>query len=83
MIKRIGTAENWWLLDNTRNTINPVINYLSANTNNIEYSNLSEVVDFTSNGIKIRTTTTAINANGSTYVYMAFAEQPFKFSNAR
>ena len=83
MIKRIGTAENWWLGDNTRNTVNPVINYLSTNTTNLEYSNLSEVFDFTSNGVKIRTTTTAINANGSTYVYLAFAEQPFKFSNAR
>ena len=83
MIKRIDVAENWWLLDNTRNTYNPVINYLSSNTNNQEYSNLSNVVDFTSNGVKVRTTTTAINANGSTYVYMAFAEQPFKFSNAR
>jgi len=33
-------------------------------------------VDFLSNGFKLRTTGTAVNGNGGTYIYMAFAEQP-------
>ena len=84
MFKRTNSADNWWIHDNKRNTFNPTINYLSANTNNVEYSNLSEVVDFTSNGVKIRTTTTALNANGSTYIYMAFGDgNTAKFGNSR
>jgi len=35
------------------------------------------------NGFKWNTTSTALNGSGSTYIYMAFAENPFKNSNAR
>jgi hypothetical protein len=37
---------------------------------------------FVSNGFKVRSTS-AINASGGTYIYMAFAENPFKYSLAR
>ena len=40
-------------------------------------------VDFLSNGIKIRTNNSAFNASGSTYIYLAFAESPFKNARAR
>jgi len=39
-------------------------------------------MDFTSNGFKLRSTSGLVN-DATTFVYMAFAEQPFKFSNAR
>jgi hypothetical protein len=39
--------------------------------------------DFTSNGVKIRTTDVGTNGSGSSYIYMAFAENPFKYSLAR
>ena len=39
--------------------------------------------DFTSNGFKIRQTDSALNQNGATYVYFAFAESPFKNARAR
>ena len=34
-------------------------------------------LDLLSNGFKIRRVTTALNTDGDTYVYMAFAEAPF------
>ena len=41
-----------------------------------------EYIDFLSNGVKLRTT--GASANGSAnFVYMAFAEMPQKYSNAR
>ncbi len=39
--------------------------------------------DFTSNGFKIRNSSTLDNANGGTYIFAAFAENPFKYSLAR
>ena len=40
-------------------------------------------IDFLSNGFKVRSTKEEVNDSGETYIFMAFAEQPFKFSNAR
>jgi hypothetical protein len=37
----------------------------------------SRRASFNSNGFKVKTTNTAMNASGSTYIYMAFAEHPF------
>ena len=39
-------------------------------------------IDFLSNGFKPRTTFDNMNHSGS-MIYMAFAEQPFMFANAR
>jgi len=39
--------------------------------------------DFLSNGFKIRGNNYALNYSGDTYIYLAFAEQPFKYANAR
>ena len=40
-------------------------------------------LDFLSNGFKLRTTSTAWNDTGGSFIYIAFADQPQKFSNAR
>ena len=34
------------------------------------------------NGMKMRNTNAGHNGSGSTYIYIAFAEQPFKYANA-
>ena len=39
--------------------------------------------DFFSNGFVMYSGSNAYNNNGNTYLYMAFAEQPFKYANAR
>jgi hypothetical protein len=43
----------------------------------------NNVSDFLSNGFKLRGTGNSSNNSGATYIYAAFAETPFKYSNAR
>jgi hypothetical protein len=40
-------------------------------------------IDLLSNGFKTREFGTDLNGSGQTYIYMAFAETPFKYSLAR
>jgi hypothetical protein len=54
---------------------------LFANATNVEGSQAD--TDLLSNGFKLRTTGAGRNALDGTYIYMAFAEMPFKYANAR
>jgi hypothetical protein len=56
---------------------------LFPNTNEAESSNGNGNIDFLSNGFKLRNAHASMNASGSTYIYMAFASNPFKYSLAR
>ena len=40
-------------------------------------------MDSLSNGFKVRNSANGYNASGGTYIYAAFAENPFKYANAR
>ena len=87
MLVRTSDSGSFQLLNNKRNTFNPTDIYLyvpGSGTEN-DGSTLSPAinVDFLSNGFKLRTTESVYNSNGGTFLYMAFATQPFKFSNAR
>ena len=55
---------------------------LEANVSDAEYTN-SNAIDFVSNGFKPRVSTPSWNTSGGSYIYLAFAESPFKFANAR
>ena len=86
MIKQSSSSGNsWWITDSTRYEFNgDTPDALRANTADQENTSNSAIMpDYLSNGFKIRGSDTAVNQNNSTYIYMAFAEQPFKFSNAR
>jgi hypothetical protein len=48
-----------------------------------EYSGSETYLDILSNGFKLRGNWNSSNASGGTYIYMAFAENPFKYANAR
>jgi hypothetical protein len=85
-IKRKDTAGfPWWILDTARNTYNVADLGLLTNTSDSESSAgfPYTTLDFVSNGIKLRNTAGGINASGGTYIYAAFAENPFKNSLAR
>ena len=43
----------------------------------------SRSIDFLSNGFKLRGNSTEINESGDKHIYIAFAETPFKYANAR
>ena len=85
MVKRTDSSNNWVINDATRTPNNEITgssSTLYADTSGPE-SYYSTNVDFLSNGFKSRTTGPHRNASGGTYIYMAFAEQPFHLSNAR
>jgi hypothetical protein len=82
MIKRTDTTNSWVIFDNKRNAFNVVDKHLFANTNDPEDSSANyNEVDFLSNGFKLREDNNTINASGGTYIYMAFAENPFVTSS--
>jgi hypothetical protein len=74
----------WWaLFDSSRIGYNSANNRIWVNVSNAESSDF-EVVDFLSNGFKIRTADSSYeNENGATYIYAGFAENPFQYSRAR
>ena len=81
MVKRTDTTGDWWVWDAARNTFNAMNFYLSPNRSDSEFT--ANTVDFTSNGIKFRDSSSGWNASGGTYIFAAFAENPFKNSLAR
>jgi hypothetical protein len=73
-------SDSWVIADNKRDPHNQVNGQLFPDLSNAE-STSNAICDFLSNGFKLRRNAGSINQN--TYIYMAFAEQTFKFSNAR
>ena len=73
----------WYIFDEKRNIYNPLTFDIYANYTNVESGSSSGRLDMLSNGFKMRSTSADTNSNGATMIYMAFAENPFKYSNAR
>ena len=82
MIKRSSGVESWYIYDTVRNTYNVANLILQAEDSLAEYTGTGSIIDVLSNGFKVRGTG-GINASGSNYIFMAFAEHPFKLSLAR
>ena len=80
--KNSSSVRNWHMIDNTRDTFNPVDLQLYPNLSTNEYAE-TQGYDFLSNGFKIRESANFANNNGGTYIYLAFAESPFKNARAR
>jgi hypothetical protein len=82
MFKRSTGIQSWDIHDSTRDPFNPMPRRLLPNLTAAEEtrptSGISiDCMDFLSNGFKIRSIETILNASGDTYIYMAFAENPF------
>ena len=84
MIRRANTSagNDWIMHDGKRNPFNTTNLTIQANENTAE-QNFSINIDLVSNGFKINSAGNPENNSSGTYFYMAFAEQPFKYSNAR
>jgi hypothetical protein len=83
MFKRTDTAANWEIYDTARDNSNPYGRVLVPNTNDVETDvRASYPADILSNGFKLRHTGAAVNASGGTYIFAAFADEPFKFATA-
>jgi hypothetical protein len=77
--KRTDSTSDWVIADDARNPSNEVTSRLYANVNDAEGG---EALDFLSNGFKNKADG-SLNTSGGTYIYMAFAETPFNYANAR
>ena len=81
MVKRTDASNDWPISDNKRSSFNLVDKALYADLSNSEST--ANRYDFLSNGFKIRNNLNESNASGGSYIYLAFAESPFKNARAR
>ena len=78
-----STTDAWLVYDSAREPHNEdndadLVLYPNNDPGDTEAGN----IDLLSNGVKIRINAAAMN-EAHTYIYMAFAETPFKYANAR
>jgi len=90
MVKDITDTSNWIIIDNLRaNPYNIDTARLYANSTAPEAAtNTNRYMELFSNGFRLHGNNAADVANkwnesGDSYTYLAFAEQPFKYANAR
>ena len=80
----VDGAKNWEMLDNKRPSTgqNPADDILFPDTSDAESASQTDrLVDFVSNGFKIRGDSGQMNGNGEKSIFMAFAEAPLVGSN--
>lgn len=83
MLKRSSVAgAPWSMFDTSRNTYNSTNLELDANASSAE-STSGNGMDILSNGFKLRDSVYLNSSSGNTFIYAAFAENPFKLSLAR
>ena len=78
----VANGGDWGIRDLKRDPANVSNTALYANLVNAE-GTTSITFDILSNGFKARSTNSDSNQSGQTFLYMAFAEAPFKYANAR
>ena len=70
-----SASGEWEIYDNKRTTYNVATSTLEAQSSSAELNYYS--IDMLSNGFKQRQSYNTQNQSGATYIYMAFAENPF------
>ena len=84
MVRAVDKGAGWHMFDNKRAfTGNEIDVRLEADNSDAEGTGGPPHIDLLSNGFKLRTSFDNINHSGGNHIYMAFAEQPFKYANAR
>jgi hypothetical protein len=77
MVKTTAVSDEWNIYDTKRSGSNPNNDAIYASSNVVEDAGSTYAfMDIVSNGFKLRRATHSPN-KASTYIYMAFAEQPF------
>jgi hypothetical protein len=76
--KRTDSTNDWGIVDSKRETYNGATKTLFADLTNAESSTYT--VDLLSNGFKPSSNHSIFNQSGGSYIYMAFAENPFTTS---
>jgi hypothetical protein len=83
MYKRVDATSDWAMFDTSRDPYNIADHHLAANLSGAEFSAIFNFQDILSNGFKPRQVNAVWNVSGGTYIYMAFAEMPAKYSLGR
>ena len=83
ILKRTNSAASWVIHDNKRAGYNGDNDYLHPDLVQAESDGSTGTLDILSNGFKLRMTAGTHNGNGDTFIYLAFAESPFKYARAR
>jgi hypothetical protein len=78
-LRRTGGTDDFFVMDTARDTLNVAGDYLRWNVADAESD--SSLVDFLSNGFKLRSSSASLNPSGSTIVYGAWSDVPFKYNN--
>jgi len=77
MTKSMDSTSNWEIKDSTRSPFNTIDDYIKANASAGEDTGVAtHAMDFLSNGFKHKGSNDEVNG-GETYIFIAFAEQPF------
>ena len=76
LVKNTAGSSNWMIFDSETGPANPLLTHLDPDQTSAEIS--SNELDFLSNGVKFRKGTAGSNAASKTYIYAAFAENPFQ-----
>ena len=76
ILKRTNAVGGWFTYDSKRDPENALTKVLQPDSSAAEVDSIDRL-DFLSNGFKLRTSTANNNASGGTFIYMAFAENPF------
>jgi hypothetical protein len=76
IVKKTNATFNWIMYDNKRDELNPNTATLLPDDSGAEY-NTGRDIDFLSNGFKMRANYSGNNNSGDSYIYIAFAENPF------
>jgi len=80
--KRTDGLSGWSVYDAERDPYNYRSKILYPDGADAEGTPSAYYIDFVSNGVKIRGNGSAYNGSGINVIYMAFAENPFKYSTA-
>ena len=86
LIREYGAVDNWLLYNNKTlgyNLDSAGNAQVYPDTNVDEEAQASRAIDILSNGFKLRTSDSGWNGSGASYIYMSFAQNPFKYANAR
>ena len=75
--RRIDAGGPWTIFDNARCPNNVNNAKLYPNAADAEITTTGDPIDFLSNGYKLRGSGSDCNVSGGSYIYMAFAENPF------
>jgi hypothetical protein len=82
MVKRTDVVGNWQILDTSRSITNPANRTLLVNDPGSEIFDSNRMVEFYSNGFKLASSLAEFNAGGGSFMYIAFAHSPVKYSLA-